>query len=138
MKKINRTIILIAAMLYGAAYAENRDPFMPYTSPSAMKVNPGAATVVAKDASNPLTDKPVSSYNVIGVAISPTNALAVIKSRDKQGYFAYVGDDIGSEGGKIEAINSEGVTINIRGKIVNLKVSNRFEMQDEKQTDESK
>lgn len=130
-------LVFITITVYGAAMADERDPFQPYTwsAPSAADTKE-----IDKESAytNPLTNKPLSAYTVIGVAISPTDALAVLKSRDKHEYFAYVGDRIGSEGGILKVISTEGITIDIGGKIVPLKISNRFEAQDEKLQDEKK
>lgn len=139
MKKLIKLICVVVMVGHGIAIAADRDPFLPYTwSAPAGTGNDTGGKDKSGEAVNPLIDKPISSYTVIGVVISPTDALAVLKSRDKHEYFAYVGDPIGSEGGVMETINTEGITVNINGKIVPLKVSNRFEMQDEKQTDENK
>ncbi len=135
MKKLIKLIIIAVIAGYGTAIAQDRDPFLPYTWSSPNNADTGAGGTKSSDSANPLVDKPVSAYTVIGVVISPTDALAVLKSRDKREYFAYIGDAIGSEGGIIETINTDGITVNISGKIVPLKVSNRFEMQDEKQTE---
>ncbi len=123
---------IIAMLVADAAQAADRDPFLPYTwsAPTGgNETTPGGGKIPS---TNPLIDKPISSYKVIGVVISPTDAMAVMKARDKHEYFAYIGDPIGSEGGIIETINTEGITIGVGGKIVPLKVSNRFENQDEK------
>lgn len=135
MKKLNNIALLAVIALFSVtAIAADRDPFMPYTwsSPSGAE-----GTKVAGNApsANPLVDKPLSSYKVIGVVVSPSDALAVIKSRDRREYFAYIGDPVGMEGGVISAINIEGITIDMSGKVVPLKVSNRFENQDEKETE---
>jgi len=137
MKKLIRTICFIAFAGYGLAFAQSRDPFTPYAVSPPVAASVGKAVDPA-EGNNPLTDKPITAYTVIGVAISPTDAMAVLKSRDKHEYFAYIGDEVGSEGGKIETISSEGITVNINGKIVNLKVSNRLEIKDDKQIDEAK
>ncbi len=138
MKKIISIIVLAGSALYGIALAQSRDPFTPYAPPVPAAGVSNLMAVDPRKIGNPLTEKPLSAYNVIGVAISRKNSLAVLKSRDKQEYFAYIGDEVGVEGGKIEKINSEGIAVNIAGKIINLKVSNRLEIQDEKQTDEVK
>ena len=137
MNKLNKSLIIAVLSTFAhVTQAEERDPFLPYTwsAPAATDANGD------KDAttSSPLIDKPLSAYTVIGVVVSPTDALAVLKSRDKHEYFAYIGDPVGSEGGVVETINTEGITVDIGGKILPLKVSNRFEIQDEKQQDEKK
>jgi Tfp pilus assembly protein PilP len=136
MKTIIKIIFVSALCIYSLAYATDRDPFKPYMSTPPINASDGAA--VARDAASPLAEKPLSSYAVVGVVVSPNDAMAVLKSRDKHEYFAYIGDPIGSEGGVLETINTEGITVNMGGKIVSLKVSNRFENQDEKEPEEKK
>lgn len=136
MKKLINTICIAIALSYGSAHGADRDPFLPYTWSAPTGTDVGGAAKQAAS-TNPLVDKPVSSYRVIGVVVSPTDALAVLKARDKQEYFAYIGDPVGSEGGILETINTDGITVDIGGKIMSLKVSNRFESQDEK-SDEKK
>ncbi len=132
MKNLIKTAFFIAICGIGLAKAEERDPFKPYTWSAPASVSDAKTAVNDGEVSTPLIDKPLTAYTVIGVVISPTDALAVLKSRDKHEYFAYIGDQVGSEGGKLETINTDGVTVNISGKIIPLKVSNRFETQDEK------
>lgn len=130
MKKLIKLMLVSTSLVCSAAYAADRDPFLPYTwsAPAGSDATASKTT----DSSNPLVDKPLASYKVIGVVVSPTDALAVVKSRDKQEFFAYIGDPIGSEGGVLDSINTDGITVDIAGKTTSLKVSNRFENQDEK------
>ncbi len=138
MKKLSKTILLALITASGIAVAADRDPFLPYTwSTPAATTDTNSANINTDSKISPLIDKPLSAYTVIGVVVSPNDALAVLKSRDKREYFAYIGDPVGSEGGVLETINTEGISVDMGGKIVTLKVSNRFEMQDEKQ-DEKK
>ncbi len=135
MKKLIKIFSIVTVVGYGVALAQDRDPFTPYTWTAPASTDSADKTT---DGANPLIDKPLSSYTVIGVVVSPTDALAVLKSRDKHEYFAYIGDKVGSEGGTLETISTEGITVDMAGKVVPLKVSNRFENQDEKPTDEKK
>lgn len=125
-------LCLIAASLSAlTAQAEGeRDPFMPFVweQPATVQVqNPNDPSIEA----NPLTEKPLSSYKLIGLVVSPTDAVAVIKSRDKREFFANIGDQVGSEGGIVDTISTEGITLDVNGKLVNLNVNNRFELQNE-------
>lgn len=133
MKKLIKITLFVAVIALSSANAAERDPFLPYTW-SGPAGKDAANSDTSKDV-NPLVRKSLSSYKVIGVVVSPNDALAVLKTRDRGEYFVYVGDPIGSEGGIIETINSEGITVDIGGKIVSLKVSNRFESQDDTQKD---
>lgn len=125
-------MFFVTLVAYGTASAAERDPFLPY-SWSAPSGKDAANGTTDDKAVNPLITKPASSYTVIGVVVSPNDALAVLKSRDRNEYFAYIGDPVGSEGGIIETINSDGITVDISGKIIPLNVSNRFESQDDTQ-----
>jgi len=134
MKQIIKMTFIVTLIAFGVANATERDPFLPYTW-SAPQGKESANSIASGRHVNPLVRKPLTSYTVIGVVVSPNDALAVIKGRDRSEYFAYIGDPIGSEGGMIETINTDGITVDISGKIVPLKISNRFESQDDIQTD---
>ncbi len=108
-----------------------RDPFAPYAVEKPKTTAAGDIFDAAAPALTPLTERPLSSYQVIGVIVSPTDSVALIKSRDKRELFASIGDAMGSEGGKVEVISSEGITVDTNGKISNLTVSNRFDTPDE-------
>lgn len=136
MKKLNSVICIVLGVAFSNfANAEERDPFMPYTWSAPAGTEAAAKSASSANAATPLVDKPLSSYTVIGVVVSPSDALAVLKSRDRREYFAYIGDPVGMEGGVIATISIEGITVDMGGKVVPLKVSNRFENQDEKQTE---
>ncbi len=109
----------------------DRDPFAPFVweKPAAVEVREPTPGEMLKN--NPLTSKPLSTYRVTGLIVSPTNAIAVIKTRTKHEYFANLGDPLGIEGGIIGVIDSDGVIVDINGKLVTINVSNRFEIQNE-------
>ena len=129
MNQLIKTLFFITFLSYSVANAAERDPFLPYTWSAPTTTD--MINKAEKKNVNPLIAQPITSYTVIGVVVSPNDALAVLKSRDRTEYFAYIGDPVGSEGGMIETINSDGITVDISGKIIPLRVSNRFESQDD-------
>lgn len=119
--------LLLMAMLPGTVFAQTaeRDPFMPFAWDKPVAVDVQDASKEDID-NTPLTDNPITSYALIGVVVSPKDSIAVIKALDKAEYFAGVGDKIGSEGGVIDVITSEGITIDLNGRLIDLTVNNRF------------
>lgn len=108
------------------AYAAERDPFQPATW-----ANNKDSKSDAKDEKTflrPLEANPLRAYVVVGIVVSDSKAIAVIKSPDGKDHFVNVGDAIGSEGGHIEAISSEGITVNTANSRVTIPVSNKIEM----------
>lgn len=110
------------------AQEAERDPFTPF-----VWEKPSNVEIINKDQYNktPLTDKALADYRLIGVMVAPSEALALIKSKDKREFFVTTGDKIGIEGGTIHTISGEGISIDMDGKIIDLTVSNRFDTQNE-------
>ncbi len=132
MTKLANIIFILSCLITTIAIAaEERDPFKPYTWSAPSGGEPVVSSNKGGEINNPLTDKPISAYTVVGVVVSPSEAIAVLKSRDKREYFAYIGDKIGIEGGIVSTIDTEGVTIDLGGKIIPMKISNRFEVQND-------
>lgn len=133
VSKMKKNYILFLSVILLAftanAQEEVRDPFTPFVWDKPTIVSPAAE--LDKLASTPLTEKPLVSYRLVGLIVSPKDSIALVKSRDKREYFVSVGDQIGNEGGVIEAIYSDGMTIDINGRIIDLTVNNRFDIQDE-------
>ena len=118
------TILAITALPANAKTLE-RDPFSPYAweKPSnVVEVDPliGRTT----EFTTPLTENALSTYKVVGTMISPKDALALVRTKDKREFFVSHGDPIGREGGEITVINIDGVTVDISGKIIDLTVNN--------------
>jgi Tfp pilus assembly protein PilP len=112
---------------------EIRDPFSPFTwgggpSTAVEEVNPDSIDNLSV---TPLTKDSLSSYQLAGVIVSPTDSIALIRAKNKRDYFVNIGDSIGREGGIIDVISSEGITIDVNGKLIDLTVSNGFEIQNE-------
>lgn len=111
-----------------SAFAQNRDPFSPYMFEAPVaeveeEVHDGGSTV------RPLNEEPLKSYRLIGVMVSPEKSVAVIHSPDRREYFVKTGDALGNEGGIIDAMSVEGISVNQKDEIVNMKVTNKFEIQ---------
>jgi hypothetical protein len=128
--------LLIFLPVMAFAEGKERDPFMPFAwekPPAASE----AQKAVRGSTSTPLTEDPLSSYTITGIIVSPKDAIILVKSHDKHEYFASVGDGLGSEGGLIDTISSAKVTVDINGKLVNLTVSSRLDIQNENPKSES-
>ncbi len=111
------------------ALAGDRDPFAPYAS-----AKTAIATTKQSESDSsitPLTEDSISAYKLVGLIVSPTDSIVLIRSSSNREYFASTGDKIGNEGGVIHKISTEGVTVDINGKLVDLTVNNRLEIQNE-------
>lgn len=127
---MNRYFTPIAGLclLLPAAFAqaeESRDPFQPASWSSK------ATKSEAKDnqsIANPLLANPLATYILVGLAISKEQAIAVVKAPDTKDYFVKIGDILGKEGGHIESMNSDGITVNMENSIITIPVSNKIEI----------
>lgn len=131
-----------------------RDPFSRGGN-SVILVEDNVTTEVNDHDVTPLTRDPITSYQVAGIIIkhekependsendsesnydeysedSGMNSIALIRTKNKRDYFASIGDYIGNEGGIIDEITSEGIVVDINGRLRDLNVSNRFDIQNE-------
>lgn len=122
-------ITTILTLLASYSLADTgRDPFMPFFF---NKPAPDAQKDTLSDIASPLKDKPLSSFRLVGLIVSPTDAIAVVKGRDRHEYFVTVGDTLGSEAGMVEIIDSEGITLDVGGRLITLNVNNSFEIKNE-------
>ena len=83
-----------------------------------------AAEVIDKSL-HPLLQHPVKSYILMGVVISKTVKIALIRANNGEEYFIRVGDLLGSDEGTITDINGSGIEGSEENKIVSLAVRNR-------------
>ncbi len=133
-------IIVLFAMSTPVLYADEggnqpeRDPFTPFTF--VMEDNLGLSTDGKKNKSDslsnlsPTINYPLSSYRILGTIISDKKSVVVVKARDHSDYYLTMDEAIGNEGGKIRDINAEGIVVDVKGRIIPLKVRNRFEVID--------
>tara|TARA_B100001964_G_scaffold158353_1_gene173899 strand:- start:295 stop:672 length:378 start_codon:yes stop_codon:yes gene_type:complete len=83
-----------------------------------------AAEVIDKSL-HPLLQHPVKSYILMGVVISKTVKIALIRANNGEEYFIRVGDLLGNAEGTITDINGSGIEVSEENKIVSLAVRNR-------------
>jgi len=83
-----------------------------------------AAEVIDKSL-HPLLQHPVKSYILMGVVISKTVKIALIRANNGEEYFIRVGDLLGNDEGTITDINGSGIEVSEENKIVSLAVRNR-------------
>jgi hypothetical protein len=83
-----------------------------------------AAEVIDKSL-HPLLQHPVKSYILMGVVISKSVKIALIRANNGEEYFIRVGDLLGSDEGTITDINGSGIEVSEENKIVSLAVRNR-------------
>ena len=74
---------------------------------------------------HPLLQHPVKSYILMGVVISKTVKIALIRANNGEEYFIRVGDLLGDAEGKITDINGRGIEVSEENKVVSLAVRNR-------------
>jgi hypothetical protein len=108
----------------------DRDPFAPFASAKTVISDSAKATTKGNSAS-PLTEDSISSYKLVGLIVSPNDSIVLIRSNSNREFFASIGDKIGNEGGIIHTISTEGITVDINGKLVDLTVNNRLEISNE-------
>ena len=83
-----------------------------------------AAEVIDKSL-HPLLQHPVKSYILMGVVISKTVKIALIRANNGEEYFIRVGDLLGNDEGTITDINGSGIEVSEENKVVSLAVRNR-------------
>lgn len=129
-KHLLMSIMLTALPL--SAMAVERDPFTPYISDNASAVEESAPTPLSSQrAAYPsniveLDKYPVSSFKLIGVVIAPEESLAVVRAVDKNDYFIKVGQILGKEKGTVSSITQENMVVEVKDKLITLKVSNKL------------
>ena len=74
---------------------------------------------------HPLLQHPVKSYILMGVVISKTVKIGLIRANNGEEYFIRVGDLLGNAEGTITDINVIGVEVSEENKVVSLVVRNR-------------
>ena len=74
---------------------------------------------------HPLLQHPVKSYILMGVVISKTVKIALIRANNGEEYFVREGDLLGNAEGTITDINGIGVEVTEENKVVSLPVRNR-------------
>lgn len=119
------TLLLLLSIPF-LAQAESRDPFSPYAWEKKIADEAAAKSQPNYDVT-PLTEFPLASYVLAGVIVSPKDAIALIRTRTRREFYVHLGDSLGKEGGVVDIISVEGITVNMNGKIVDVSVNNRFE-----------
>jgi len=120
----------VATFPFFSVAQDLRDPFSRGGNSGMLAEDP-ISTEVNDLNVTPLTKDPITSYQLAGVIISPTDSIALVRTLSKRDYFANIGDSIGNEGGVIDEMSSEGIIVDINGKLIPLTVSNRFDIQNE-------
>jgi hypothetical protein len=83
-----------------------------------------AADVIDKSL-HPLLQHPVKSYILMGVVISKTVKIALIRANNGDEYFIREGNPLGNAGGTITDINGIGIEVTEENGVVELPVRNR-------------
>ena len=94
------------------------------TETTVSAIDAPAAEVIDKSL-HPLLQHPVKSYILMGVVISKTVKIALIRANNGEEYFIRVGDLLGNAEGTITDINGSGIEVSEENKIVSLAVRNR-------------
>ena len=131
MWKISVVLLCIAMFIEVAFASKEKNPFIPYVFEAATsvidKAKPQEINLSGKK-DNPLQAKSVNDYILVAIMTSETEAIGLVKAPDKMEYFVEVGDTLGSEGGKIDIIDYEGIVINTGSELVSIAVSNKLEV----------
>jgi Tfp pilus assembly protein PilP len=121
------------------ASSSERDPFSPTGNNIIEKMISSDDKAENKNSkknissSNPLSSASISSYKIVGIVASEKESIGVVKAINGLDYFVKKGDNLGSEGGIVEDISSDGLLINRNGKKINLQVKNKIEIKAENQ-----
>ena len=94
------------------------------TETTVSAIDAPAAEVIDKSV-HPLLHHPVKSYILMGVVISKTVKIGLIRANNGEEYFIRVGDLLGNAEGAITDINGIGVEVTEENKVVSLPVRNR-------------
>ena len=94
------------------------------TETTVSAIDAPAADVIDKSL-HPLLQHPVKSYILMGVVISKTVKIALIRANNGQEYFIRVGDLLGNAEGTITDINIIGLEVSEENKVVSLAVRSR-------------
>ena len=94
------------------------------TETAVSAIDAPAADVIDKSV-HPLLQHPVKSYILMGVVISKTVKIALIRANNGEEYFIREGDLLGNAEGTITDINGIGVEVTEENKVVSLPVRNR-------------
>ena len=94
------------------------------TETTVSAIDAPAAEVIDKSL-HPLLQHPVKSYILMGVVISKTVKIALIRANNGEEYFVREGDLLGNAEGTITDINGIGVEVTEENKVVSLPVRNR-------------
>ena len=94
------------------------------TETTVSAIDAPAAEVIDKSL-HPLLQHPVKSYILMGVVISKTVKIGLIRANNGEEYFIRVGDLLGDAEGTITDINGIGIEVTEENKVVFLAVRNR-------------
>lgn len=128
LPKIIIALSLLSALPLSSSIAQERDPFAPYLWDKPSSVETIIPSTEDLDHKSPLANAPLSTFKIVGTVVTPNEAIAVVKTEDKREFFVGPGDVIGMEGGKVESISNEGVTLATGDTVVTLDVNNKFEL----------
>ncbi len=128
--KINLVLFVFWMMLsvpiVGTSVAEDNafGSLITNTETTVSAIDAPAPEVIDKSL-HPLLQHPVKSYILMGVVISKTVKIGLIRANNGEEYFIRVGDLLGNAEGKITDINGFGIEVTEENKVVSLAVRNR-------------
>lgn len=132
--KLSLTSAFAIFAIANSAVAQERDPFSPTGNGV---INAVKDIVQGTDSSaqensgvvgDPLTSSQLPAYKVAGVIVSENKKIAAVKAINGVTYIVKIGDNLGSEGGKISDITTKGINIQTATKEVKIPVSNKIEV----------
>ena len=88
--------------------------------------NAGSSSNVILDVTvHPLLRFPVGSVTLMGLMVSPSLKVAIIRLQDGGEYFIRLGDRLGDASGTVTDIKSSSIEVTEAGEIVSVEVRNR-------------
>ena len=105
---------------FGSLITVKEEPGIPLDAPS-----PEDSPEGINKSLHPLLQHPVKSYILMGVVVSKTVKIGLIRANNGEEYFIRMGDLLGSDEGTITNINASGIEVSEENKVVSLAVRNR-------------
>ena len=118
--------MMLSVSIVGTSVADDNafGSLVTNTETAVSAIDAPAADVIDKSV-HPLLQHPVKSYILMGVIISKTVKIGLIRANNGEEYFVRVGDLLGNAEGTITVINGIGIEVTEENKVISLPVRNR-------------
>lgn len=117
--------MLFSTSLVNVSFAaENAFGSLITTNTAATNIG-SSSNMIVDVAVHPLLRYPVESVTLMGLMVSPTLKVAIIRLQDGNEYFIRLGDRLGDASGTVTDIKSSSIEVTEAGEIVSVEVRNR-------------